>query len=118
MQDSWTILAETYYNAISIYLSGIFDYRPQFDQITSPTLSSSQIQIHADSILSKTEHALRTTRLVGILFFFPLRVAGARAKTLKQRSAILGMLGDISKRSFVVADAFIVDLHTVWGRRI
>ncbi|EPE33622.1 hypothetical protein GLAREA_06635 [Glarea lozoyensis ATCC 20868] len=116
-QDPWIILASTYYHSISIYLSGIFEYRTQFNHSASPTLCPSQIQNHVNAILSNAELALRTTRLVGILFFFPLRVAGARAKTIGQRSKILRMLGDISKRSFVVADAFVADLDGVWEER-
>jgi hypothetical protein len=58
--------------------------------------------------------ALKTTNLAGILFFFPLRVAGARARSVGQRSIILDLLGHISSRSFVVADAFVSDLKSLW----
>lgn len=111
--DSWSILAATYYYAISIYLSGIFDYRPQFDHISSPSLSHKTIQTHVTNILTNLELGLRTN-LAGILFFFPLRVAGARAWSTEQKASILGMLKEISSRAFVVADAFVLDLNTLW----
>lgn len=115
-QNPSTILAEIYYHAISIYLSGLFDYRPQFNQVPSPALPFGTIQSHGNCILSKTERALRTTRLAGIWFFFPLRVAGARAQSAQQKSSILIMLKEISARSFIVADAFFMDLNTLWAR--
>jgi hypothetical protein len=87
-QDARSTLANIYFHAISIYLSGLFDYRYQFNQILSASLPPDNIQIHVCEILHHTEVAMKTTRLAGILFFFPLRVAGARARTSTQRSAI------------------------------
>jgi len=114
-EDPRSTLANIYFHAISIYLSGHFDYRYQFNQIVTASLPSNDIQVHVQEILQHTEVALKTTRLAGILFFFPLRVAGARARTSVQRSAILGMLDGISERHFVVAHAFSEDLKTLWG---
>lgn len=115
--DPRSTLASIYYHAISIYLSGLFDYRSQFNDILAPTLSFETIQIHVSAILSETTNALRTTNLAGLLFFFPLRVAGARAVSSEHKNLILGMLKEISKRSFVVADAFVSDLENLWRRR-
>jgi hypothetical protein len=114
IEDSQSILAVIYYHAISIYLSGIFDYRFQFNQIVTPTLSQPRIEHHVDMILSKTQVALETTNLGGVLFFFPLRVAGARATCQGEKTMILEMLKEISRRSFVVADAFKTDLEELW----
>jgi len=114
-EDARSTLANIYFHAISIYLSGLFDYRYQFNQILSASLPSDNIQIHVCEILHHTEVAMKTTRLAGILFFFPLRVAGARARTSTQRSAILAMLDRISERSFVVAQAFSRVLKSLWG---
>ena len=72
------------------------------------------IQSHVDGILSTTLEALESTRLAGLLFFFPLRVAGARAVSVEQKANVLGMLKEISRRSFVVADAFVMDLEDNW----
>lgn len=113
--DPRSTLANIYFPAISIYLSGIFDYRYQFNHILSASIPSEDIQVHVQEILRYTEEALKTTNLVGLLFFFPLRVAGARARTLPQRSAILAMLDRISERGFVVAQAFSEDLKALWG---
>jgi hypothetical protein len=112
-----SLLATIYFHAISIYLSGIFDYRPQFNHITPPSLPQSTIQHHVDSIISSTKKALQTTNLGGILFFFPLRVAGARVTSKDEAERIVEMLNEISKRSFVVADAFVVDLMELWGHK-
>ncbi|KAK0110175.1 hypothetical protein ONS95_002826 [Cadophora gregata] len=113
--DPWSLLAIIYYHAISIYLTGIFDYRPQFDMIPYPSLSYSTIQAHVYSIISQTKLALSTTNLAGAFLVFALRVAGARAVNEEQRVDILQMLAEISTRSFVVADAFRMDLEYVWS---
>ena len=115
--DPRSALAAIYYHGISIYLSGLYDYRPQFNHINAPSLPFETIQMHVDSILSRTEMALRTTNLAGIMFFFPLRVAGARAVSSNQKSSILRMLKAISGRNFVVADAFTQDLSTFWREK-
>ena len=115
-QDPRSVLASIYFHAISIYLSGIFDYRHQFNHILSPSLPREDMQRHVREILEQTEVAMQSTNLGGILFFFPLRVAGARARSAEQREAILAMLNGIDERSFVVARAFSEDLKGLWGR--
>lgn len=112
--DPWSLLAIIYYHAISIYLTGLFDYRPQFDRTLYPNLSASTMQAHVCSIISQIQTALSTTNIAGALFVFALRVAGARAVGEEQRSAILQMLVEISTRSFVVAEAFKLDLEELW----
>ncbi|KAL6230302.1 hypothetical protein BDW75DRAFT_248787 [Aspergillus navahoensis] len=112
--DPHSILATTYFHAISIYLSGIFDYRPQFNKLLTPTIVQAVVQNHVDAILRTTEMALKTTNLAAVLFFFPLRVAGARVTTARETESIGAMLQEISTRGFVVADAFTADLRSLW----
>jgi hypothetical protein len=112
-----SVLATTYFHAISIYLSGIFDYRFQFNEIPTPIISQTVVQDHVDAILEKTEVTLKTTNLAAVLFFFPLRVAGARVTTIRETESIRAMLREISTRGFVVADAFTADLKTLWRRK-
>ena len=109
-------LATIYHHAISIYLSGTFDYFPYWyeSHIPTPTLSPSHVQAHVTAILSMVAVGLKETNLGGILFLFPLRVAGARAQSLEHRFEIARMLGDITQRGFVVADAFTLDLEELW----
>ncbi|KAE8393317.1 hypothetical protein BDV23DRAFT_170257 [Aspergillus alliaceus] len=112
-----SILATIYYHGVSIYLSGIFDYRSQFNEMPTPTISQTIVQNHVDAILEKTEVALKTTNLAPVLFFFPLRVAGARVTTIRETELVRAMLREISTRGFVVADAFIADLKSLWRRK-
>ena len=51
------------------------------------------------------------------MFFFPLRVAGARVTLKEEAEAIVTMLNDISKRNFVVAEAFVSDLKALWDEK-
>ncbi|RFU34913.1 hypothetical protein B7463_g1372, partial [Scytalidium lignicola] len=112
--DEQSLLASTYYHAISIFLSGIFDYNMEFNHIITPALPLKVIQFHVTNILDLAELILHTTRLSRVLLFFPLRVAGARARTTLQKGMILLMLKEISTRSFIVADAFTTDLQRLW----
>jgi hypothetical protein len=112
-----SLLATIYFHGISIYLSGIFDYRAQFSEIPTPTISRTVVQTHVDAILRMTQIALKTTNLAAVLFFFPLRVAGARVTAAPETESIRAMFRDISKRGFVVADAFMTDLKSLWRRK-
>ncbi|KAH1516623.1 hypothetical protein KXX29_008851 [Aspergillus fumigatus] len=112
-----SILATIYFHSISIYLSGIFDYRAQFNEIPTPTISPAVVQNHVDAILRMAEIALKTTALASVLFFFPLRVAGARVTAAAETESIHAMFRDISARGFVVADAFTADLRSLWRRK-
>jgi hypothetical protein len=112
-----SVLATIYFHSISIYLSGIFDYRAQFNEMPAPTISQAVVQKHVDAILRMTEMALKTTNLAAVLFFFPLRVAGARVTAASETESIHAMFRDISTRGFVVADAFMADLKSLWRRK-
>ncbi|GAQ09186.1 hypothetical protein ALT_6507 [Aspergillus lentulus] len=112
-----SVLATIYFHSISIYLSGIFDYRAQFNDIPAPTISQVVVQKHVDAILRMTEICLKTTNLAAVLFFFPLRVAGARVTAASETESIHAMFRDISTRGFVVADAFMADLKSLWRRK-
>jgi hypothetical protein len=116
-ENNQSLLALTYFHAISIYLSGIFDYRHQFYQSNCPTLSQEVIQGHVDAIILCTQAALATTNLAGILLFVPLRIAGARVMKRGETEMIKVMLREVSKRGFVVADAFEDELREVWSEK-
>lgn len=83
----------------------------------TPTISPDVVQNHVDKILRMTEISLKTANLAAVLFFFPLRVAGARVTTPRETKLICAMLGEISMRGFVVADAFTADLKSVWRQK-
>lgn len=113
-QNAESILAMAYFHGISIYLSGIFDYHAaQFNGIFTPVIPRQVIQNHVSNILRTTTLALGTTNLSPVLFFFPLRVAGARATCINERGSILNLLQQVLRR-FPVADAFIEDLKSLW----
>ena len=112
--DLQSILATIYYPAISIYLSGIFDYRYQFKGMMTPSLAQSVVEIHVSRILSETKNALNFTNLGCGLLIVPLRIAGARATSLQHKTAIRTMLLQISSRSFIVADSISSDLDALW----
>ena len=113
-------LALIFYHAIAIYLSGIFDYHQSIYMrfnIPTPVLSKPVIAQHMGSILERVNAALKHTNLSGILFLFPLRVAGARATQRADQQRITDMLNMISSQGFVVSQAFEEDLDNVWQKR-
>ncbi|KAF2832495.1 hypothetical protein CC86DRAFT_281065 [Ophiobolus disseminans] len=115
--DTELLIAQVYYHAISIYLSGTFDYHMHWagsNGPDAPMLSRSQIDQHVSKILLLS-HALLILGVSGILLFFPLRVAGARATDDHARNEIMGLLQTTVVRGFVVAEAFQVDLSELWG---
>jgi hypothetical protein len=113
-KNAESVLATVYFHGISIYLSGVFDYHCQFNSISTPELPRPVIQSHVDVIIATTADAMKTTNLSPALFFFPLRVAGARVTSARETSLILELLQQISKTSFPVADAFTEDLKSLW----
>ena len=117
IHDSASLLANIYYHATLIFLSGIFDYRPHhWEEIPTPRLLALEVQNHVTAVIGISEMALKTTRIAGILLFFPLRVAGARVRTMAEQQAILSMLQQIESRNFIVAGAFVEDLKRLWSQ--
>lgn len=111
MTISWT-----FYSAISIYHSGIYDYSALWKQhhVTTPALNQHEIEQHVNTILDRTSEALHKTNLTGLIFLFPLRIAGARAAEFEQRIRIDALLTEIA-HNFEAARAFTSDLNELWG---
>ncbi len=110
-------MALVYYYTMSIYLDGIFSYHTPFTipfAPVCPILSRDVIETYVANILTLSQ-TLLTEGCAGILLFFPLRVAGARARDLKTRKEILQILNLITQRGFAVAQSFVDDLSNLWG---
>lgn len=110
-------IAQVYYHTISIYLDGIYSYHSPFTAHpapVSPILDRDTIGPHVAKILSLTQELL-AQGAAGILLFFPLRVAGARAYDPWTRAEILRLLHTIVQRGFAVALSFIEDLSDLWA---
>lgn len=113
-----TLLRASFYSAVSIYLSGNFDYELQHWEslgLSVPVLPREDIIRHFEAIVRSARAALESSNLSPVLFLFPLRVAGARAKSAQQRATVADLLVKV-KRQFVVADAFLSELQEVWGQ--
>ncbi|KAF4832082.1 hypotheticall protein [Colletotrichum tropicale] len=114
------LLSIAYHSATSIYLSGNYDYDLAHWQdlgVAVPILSASRIEEHFDAIVATVKEALKGSNLSPLLFLFPLRVAGARAKQRQQREAVIKLLQSI-RRNFIVADAMLEELGELWTRTI
>ncbi|PTB65830.1 hypothetical protein BBK36DRAFT_1120589 [Trichoderma citrinoviride] len=115
-EDASMLLSRIFFAAISIYLSGIFDYEiPHWHRVglVPPTLEQATIQTHTNTILGLSNLALDTTNLSPLLFLFPLRIAGARSRTQWQRDWIMKLIGRIGS-GFAVASAISAQLSHVW----
>jgi hypothetical protein len=115
--DTELLTAYAYFHSISIYLSGAYDYHDHWtrpDAPCAPILHQSQIDWHVFEILRISQELLNLGTS-GVLLFFPLRVAGARAVDSFSRTTILNLLHTTVRRGFIVAEAFRVDLSELWG---
>lgn len=117
-EPDWKLLVgHIYYHAISIYISGTYDYHTYWNQPGSPKapiLARSEVEWHARNIL-RLSRELLACGVAGVLLFFPLRVAGARVRNGRERGDILRLLQAVVQRGYVVADAFTSDLAELWA---
>lgn len=113
--DTESSIGFIYYHATSIYLSGTYDYHSFWTASEAPILCREDVNWHVSEIV-RLGHELLTQGVAGILLFFPLRVAGARASDKGCRNTILHLLGMTMERGFKVAEAFIEDLSGLWMR--
>lgn len=114
------LVAKNYYHAISIYLSGSYDYHSHWSKPNSPQapiLSRLSIEGHMHEILRLSQELL-DRGVAGLLLFIPLRIAGARVSKAQEQDLILQLLRTISERGYAVASAIHVDLIELWERRI
>ncbi|KAG5932509.1 hypothetical protein E4U59_007446 [Claviceps monticola] len=114
-----TLLSHVFYAAISIYLSGVFDYNlPHWDTVgvLAPTLDQQTVTQHVHSILELTKIGLDRTSLSPVLFLFPLRIAGARSHHAWQRNVVSSLVACVGK-GFAVAGAVEADLIELWDSR-
>jgi hypothetical protein len=110
------LLAETFFSATSIYLSGVFDYEIchwQSLQLPAPTLTENEIQQHVASILTLSQRLAETT-ISPLLLLFPLRVGSARAREASQKQRIMTLFETI-RSSFAVAGTFMADIEELWS---
>jgi hypothetical protein len=115
-EDASMLLSRIFFAAISIYLSGIFDYEMIHWHrmgLLPPTLDQQTIQTHTNTILRLSDIALDQTDLSPLLFLFPLRIAGARSRTQWQRDCVMKLIGRIGG-GFAVASAISAELSHVW----
>ncbi|KAG9254537.1 uncharacterized protein F5Z01DRAFT_687352 [Emericellopsis atlantica] len=106
------VLSKIFFAAISIYLSGVFDYEILHWRhwgILVSTITEDQVQEHVRTILALTALALERSNLSPLLFLFPLRIAGARSCQPWQRERVLQLLARVGA-SFAVAGAFQMEL--------
>lgn len=109
-------LARVFFSAISIYLSGIFQYEIASWsrlQLPTPSLEYATVQSHVETILDLTRACLNKTTLSSLLFLFPLRIAGRSLKD-SQRVRVMELVGEIQSE-FAVAGAIAGDLRVLWS---
>jgi hypothetical protein len=105
--------------AISIYLSGIFDYHEEnWTQycIPVPKLQPTEIEDHVATILDQVERAFGISEPNSISYVFALRVAGARSWSMSRQEKVRALLKRI-ERCYAGANALSVDLLRLWTSR-
>jgi len=115
--DPELLVAHIYYHAVSIYLSGTYDYHVHWTKPMAPCapiLARSQIEWHMRQILWLSRELL-ANGVAGVLLFFPLRVAGARVRDAHHMHEVLDLFRSVLQRGYAVADAMIADLSELWS---
>lgn len=106
-------VAWMYYHALSIYLSGVFDYTLS-EVCAIPSLRDDEITVHLEGILNRSDEALQQTRTSRVFLLLPLRIAGNRCSNWKQCQEVLNRI-DILRDQFAVATAFRNELLQIWS---
>lgn len=110
-------MAWIYYYAVSIYLSGIFDYTLiGVCDSTGISMTDEQLTVHVEGILRWSEESLRHNQVSHVFLLIPLRIAGNRCSTSKQCQEVLKRL-EILQGQFAVAAAFRTELLQLWSSR-
>jgi hypothetical protein len=119
LQDTELLISLIYFHALSIYLSGIYDYHSEFvlSNAVLPLLSQSQVEHHLSSIIRITDFALRETKLAGLLFLFPLRVAASRSRTMYYRTELLKLIRMMRNKGFAILETFELEILCIWAER-
>jgi hypothetical protein len=117
-EDEQTILAQLYYFATSIYLSGVYDYDCIWQEhgILTPILSRPLIEQYVLRILEHSASAIHSSNISHLLLLVPLRIAAARCSTQEQQRQIQDLLLKI-RTTFAVASAFLAEVRDLWALR-
>jgi hypothetical protein len=108
-------VAQMYYHALSIYLSGIFDYTLS-PLRTTLSLQPDEITAHLEGILTHSSEAQQQNQVSQVFLLLPLRIAGNRCSNSKQCREVLKRL-DILRKQFAVAAAFRTEVLEMWAER-
>ena len=108
-------VAWMYYHALSIYLSGVFDYTLS-EVCAIPSLQDEEITVHLEGILKRSDEAVRQSQTSCVFLLLPLRIAGNRCSNWKQCQEVLDRI-DVLRDQFAVATAFRTELLHTWSSR-
>ncbi|OAA73366.1 Zn(2)-C6 fungal-type DNA-binding domain protein [Cordyceps fumosorosea ARSEF 2679] len=116
--DECGLLTRLFWAAISIYLSGEFDYEMHHWRrfgLAVPTLAPGAVRQHVETILALSGRALAGGHLSPLLLLFPLRIAGARSLQAPraQRTRVLLLLDTVAER-FAAGQAVRDGLMEAW----
>ncbi|RAH40303.1 uncharacterized protein BO95DRAFT_375978, partial [Aspergillus brunneoviolaceus CBS 621.78] len=111
-----TRLAAVLMHALLLYHSMNFTfYYPCWSTRTVPRLTQTEVDDHVAAILDLSGPLLADTDLPAVLLLFPVRMAGVHASANHARDRVLGTIGKIRHKGFLVADRIEVDLQEVWA---
>ena len=110
-----TSVAWMYYHALSIYLSGVFDYIIS-EVCAIPSLQDEEITVHLEGILKRSDEAIQHSQTSRVFLLLPLRIARNRCSNWKECQEVLKRL-DILRDQFAVATAIRTELLQIWSSR-
>jgi hypothetical protein len=120
LKDRELALSMIYYHALSIFLSGIYDYHIScfpVPESSLPILSRTKVEHHLSSLLSLVKATLEGTPLSGVLLLFPLRVAAARSRIASDQKEVVHLLRIIGSKGFTISKFFEVAIQHLWQEK-
>ncbi|KND91844.1 hypothetical protein TOPH_03447 [Tolypocladium ophioglossoides CBS 100239] len=114
LTDAYAQLALTYYHSLELFLARNYTYYSCWHGKTIPSLTHDEIDAHTAAIIDLSQNIIRASEIPGVTLMFPLRMSGAHAAGAQQRSRVLGILGQVYQKGFVVSNRMTVDVRELW----
>lgn len=107
-------LAEVYYHTLTLFVARNYTYYDFWQDMPRPKLTSDQQSQHISSIVTLLQGLCKDLTISGVLFLFPLRVAGSLATDAATKAEIFQLLDTVHRQGFVVAQRVRVDLEELY----
>lgn len=107
-------LAEVYYHTLMLFIARNYMYHGFWQVLPHPKLTADQQRQHISRIVTLLKGLCKDLTISGVLFLFPLRVAGSLATDADTKAQIFQLLDTVHRQGFVVAERVRIDLAELY----